>query len=220
MMGFWDSIERLATIEQYLKLIVAIIGIPIALAAVFLWFVSSRLTTLRSIRDAASQQRLEQAEQKAVIAEQKASELDVALKQSNEEGEYKARIIGLASQMRQGHREALTNLRNYREPAFNERIRKFAQEQIIVISADYDRMFSEDYKKNRATPLSEFVPPNTEPVPMLIPIINNDPDLGQVCRAFLALRETTGIHFKMFDFQAVQEWCNKNPKKCQPIVRN
>jgi hypothetical protein len=46
-------------------------------------------------------------------------------------------------------------------------------------------------------------------------VIRTNQDLNVVCNAFLALRESTGVHFQMFDMDAVEKWCGENSAKCK-----
>ncbi len=53
------------------------------------------------------------------------------------------------------------------------------------------------------------------PLANVVYTIRNNDDLNAVTLAFLSFRELTGDNVKMFDFSAVNSWCDKHQAQCK-----
>ena len=84
-------------------------------------------------------------------------------------------------------------------------MRQFAQSTLTATAKGYDDHWQSTVRQ--AAPEKAFdVLKDSTPVSTLrdvVRVINKEPDLNSVSLAFLAFRDMTGQHVKMFDFDAV-----------------
>jgi hypothetical protein len=118
--------------------------------------------------------------------------------------------------------------------AFDELTKRYKQsddpgirrtEKIILDSAtaDFEKVWVASLLRDHRTAQQQLsmdtrrVPNQPYPATTanFVNLIRADQDLNGVCIAFLALRDSTGVHFQMFDMDAVEKWCKENGSKCQ-----
>jgi hypothetical protein len=127
------------------------------------------------------------------------------------------RIIGTGS--RAAFDELTTRYKRSDDPGIRR------TEKIILdsVTADFEKVWKADLTRDQRTAQQQLSmdirrPPN-QAVPAstasFVNLIRTETDLNGVCLAFLALRDSTGVHFPMFDFDAVEKWCKENGPKCQ-----
>jgi len=123
--------------------------------------------------------------------------------------------------MRVGFRDEFDELSKRYKEADDEGLRH--SERIILdsITADYEQRWKANVERRKITALQtipfqlapgEKVPTSTAD---LVKMVRDDKNLDNICLAFLALRDSTGVHFPMFDTDAVEKWCRENGSKCQ-----
>jgi hypothetical protein len=132
-------------------------------------------------------------------------------------------IADLAMRMRIGLRSGLEGLILRAKTATNESERRMAQDFLARISSDYETFHRPKPRGPGPSTAREalsgasdppFDPDNPKPVPAIVRIIREESNLNAVALAFLALGETTGHQFRMFDIEGVQEWCKEHAPVC------
>lgn|GEM_PF-6039181 len=100
-------------------------------------------------------------------------------------------------------------------------------EKIILdsVTADYEKVVraiilrdnrtaQEELSFMTATHAAQFKSAMTTPA-NFVEEIRTGQDLNAICLSFLALRDSTGVQFPMFDMEAVEKWCGENASKYQ-----
>jgi hypothetical protein len=130
-------------------------------------------------------------------------------------------VGNLGMRMRVGFRDAFDELRNRYKQTDDEGLRR--SERIILdsITADYEERWTVNVGRRKMTALQaipfQLAPGEKAPSSTadLVKMIRTDKYLDNVCLALLALRDGAGVHFAMFDTDAVEKWCNENKSKCE-----
>ena len=130
-------------------------------------------------------------------------------------------VGNLGMRMRVGFRDAFDELRKRYTETDDEGLRR--SERIILdsITADYEERWTANIRRRHITALQaipfQMAPGEKAPNSTvdLVKMIRDDKGLDDVCLAFLALSEGTGVRFAMFDTDAVEKWCKENKTKCE-----
>jgi hypothetical protein len=131
-------------------------------------------------------------------------------------------ITDLAAKMRIGIRSGLNDLSLKAKSAANENDRRMAQALLSTVSADYDSVWRRNLRRDGLTAENalfgatrfRFNPSNPHPVPAIVTMIREEPDLNVVALSFLALTDSTGHQFRMFDIDGVEQWCKEHSPIC------
>jgi hypothetical protein len=122
-----------------------------------------------------------------------------------------------------GFRDAFDELTKRYKQSDDPGIRRTEKIVLDSVITDYDKVLVSTLRRDGRTAqqqLSAWVPrPVDQPIPVstanFVRVIRIDKDLNRVGLAFLALRDSTGVHFPMLDFDAIEKWCSENSKQCQ-----
>jgi len=133
-----------------------------------------------------------------------------------------AEIADLGIRMRLlGFRDAFDELTKRYKESDDPGVRRTDKIVLDSVTADFEKVWLGNLRREKVNAqqmLSRLlttdhpVSPNTPAD--FVKLIRTDQNLDQVCIAFLALRDSTGVHFPMFDFDVVEKWCKDNPKQC------
>lgn len=132
-------------------------------------------------------------------------------------------IADLGTRMRVGLRSGLEGLTLKANAATNETERRMAQDLLAKISSDYETLHRGSLRGPppitarqalSGVPDLHFDPNNPKPVPAIVRIIREEANLNVVALAFLALGETTGHQFRMFELDSVEQWCKEQAPAC------
>jgi|HubBroStandDraft_1064217.scaffolds.fasta_scaffold16474_4 hypothetical protein len=132
-----------------------------------------------------------------------------------------AEVGDLGMRMRVGFRDAFDELRQKYRETDDEGLRRTEKIILDSITADYEERWTSSVRRHKITALqsipSQLAPGEKAPVSTsdLVKMIRDDKNLDNVCLSFLALRDGTGVHFVMFDTEAVEKWCTENKSKCE-----
>lgn len=133
-------------------------------------------------------------------------------------------VANLANEIRiMGSRAAFDELtRRYRksEDATMGQTERMILESVI---ADYEKVWVTNLKRDKTTAQQQLAFDRRrdpkEPIPtttaQFVKLIRNEDELNQLTIEFLALDDSAGQHFTMFDTEGVEKWCAANPAKCQ-----
>ena len=133
-------------------------------------------------------------------------------------------IADTGMQMRVGLRSGLNQLLELQRTASNENTRMWAKRLFESIATDYDTVTQESLRQFNQNALQALeiysqgkikLSNEHNPVPRLLEVIESDRDLRHIAFAFLALREATGVPFRMFDIEGVNHWCDEHKKECR-----
>jgi len=131
-------------------------------------------------------------------------------------------IGNLGMRMRIGFRDALDELTKRYKESDDANIRRTERILLDSIAADYeDRWSAKSAASGGAqqalSAYAVLVAHKQVPISVanLVKAIREEKDLEMVCGAFLVLRQSTGVHFPMFDVEAVGKWCQENSSKCR-----
>lgn len=122
-------------------------------------------------------------------------------------------VANLAMQARVGKRRGLDNLAKVARNAKTERGRQAAGLMHDSIIADY----RESYDLLGDSPL-EAPKPNPETlrrIAYLVQQIRTDQNLDNISMYFDELMRTTGVRFKILDFEALENWCKTQKHACK-----
>ena len=129
--------------------------------------------------------------------------------------EQTAEIGDLAIKIRLlGERDALDELTRRSKESSDEGVRRTAKIVRDGISTDFEKYWKRLQGPVPQHPPTVFVGSQTS-VPDLVKVIRTGQDANQVAIGFLNLRDSAGVQFPMFDFDAVEKWCKENTAKCQ-----
>jgi hypothetical protein len=133
-------------------------------------------------------------------------------------------IANLGMQVRViGSRGAFNELTSRYKKSDDPGIRRTEKIVLDSLTADFENVWIHNLgrdQRNAQQQLSMGLPTGPiQPIPTttanFVRIIRTEQDLNGVCLGFLALRDSTGVHFPMFDMDAVEKWCKENSSKCQ-----
>ena len=133
------------------------------------------------------------------------------------------RISECEARIHTGFRSALDELVGIRNRASDPQVQQFAESTLVTTAKGYEDYWLANVQRlppNKAIDLLKGnVVPAIQPPPStlrdMVGLINKNNDLNTVALAFLAFRDLSGEHVKMFDMGAVNSWCTKNQPKCQ-----
>jgi hypothetical protein len=133
------------------------------------------------------------------------------------------RISECEARIHTGFRSGLEELFSILNSTHDPQVRQFAQSTLVTTAKGYEDYMLGDVQRmapNKAFDLLKMgvVRPIQPPISTLrdvIGLINKDQDLNVVAMAFLAFRDMTGEHVKMFDLSAVNSWCASHRPTCE-----
>lgn len=124
------------------------------------------------------------------------------------------KIADMASRMRKGFRNGMTDLLKIQNTTSSENIKQLASDLFIRISSDYDsvstKIASEWFGDKISNAMSFLEIPDKANdslvIAKLVDKIENSNDLNLVSISFIFLRKSVKVPFPMFDIKAVQNW--------------
>jgi hypothetical protein len=130
--------------------------------------------------------------------------------------EWMAKILDASSYMRQRSRDGMLRLAEIQKKAPTARIQQRAEFLLKAITLEYEVYAKKQLKDGGFTTFLQMLGETDDPnvVPNLTKTILSEEDLGLVASATLALRESTGQQFRMFDFETVRQWCSTHSPQC------
>lgn len=158
-----------------------------------------------------------------VVERKLQGEVDRATAFLQEEISALGQIADAGAYMRGGGRNGLEKLVALKRSP-NNRVRERASTMLEVISNDYERVTLERIKESGAKSAlnnmySEEDIAKRGRVMIIKDLVdtikNSRENLMFIAEAFLALRDITGHLFRMFDIEAVEQWCSENSAQCQ-----
>lgn len=157
-----------------------------------------------------------------VIERQVRGEVDRVMAALQEDISSLGEISDAGSYMRGGGRPGLEKLLALQKSS-NDRVRERAKVILEAIANDYERVFTRQVSdgdgKNALKDMygEKAIAQKGSPtiIGELVKTIRTEQDLGSVALAFLALRVATGYPFKMFDIEAVEQWCAGHQAQCK-----
>jgi len=132
-----------------------------------------------------------------------------------------SKITDSAMRMRIGLRSGLKDLNDLKNSSIIEYLKTRAENIYRDICYDYNRIaearFREIYpdtvKPDAIKPIVIGFDAIEATIPNMVKIIQTENNLNSVATAFIIFRRKTGIQFKMFDIQEVNEWWSVNQDK-------
>lgn len=124
-----------------------------------------------------------------------------------------------------GYRDSFDELAKRYRQSDDPGIRKTEKLLLDSVTADFEKVWLYNLRRDGRTAQQELSGYQARPGSPLnnvasstggmVKTIRTAPDLNEVCLAFLSLRDSAGVQFRMFDFDAVEKWCGENKKQCQ-----
>jgi hypothetical protein len=156
------------------------------------------------------------------IEKQVRHEVENALYQIQYDITSLGRMANAGMQMRMGYRAGLEELLKTANSAATAYERDRARMLLDSIAGDIEREAEERVLRSQADNTTALQTLNecgryefdnkTVTVQDLLKVTRTHKDLYVVSLAFLALRDKTGVHFKMFDISDVERWCTNHSK--------
>jgi|ERR1041385_444434 hypothetical protein len=155
-----------------------------------------------------------------VIDRQVRSEVDRVMGSLQEDISSLGEIADAGSYMRGGGRPGFEKLRAL-EKSPNERVSERAKAILEAITEDYERVRLNELKEAGFNSPEEMYRANqnandkAKMIAELVKTIRTDSNLYLVSEAFMSLRGITGYPFRMFDMDAVENWCVQHKEMCK-----
>jgi len=131
------------------------------------------------------------------------SESNKALKKVNNEISSLVKVFDASVRMRIGLKNGYLKLLEYSQDRKDAATSLKATSLLDIITEDFENVYSQNFNVSR------------KKIKDLLKIIREDSLLDDIAIAFFDLRAKTGVNFRMFDFNAVEEWCRKNKDLCK-----
>jgi len=135
------------------------------------------------------------------------------------------RVSELETRIHGGSRVSLIDLMGIARDAHDKYVREFAQATLNTTTKNYEDFWADSVKQTGTNSAQGLLSgrwakpgqpqPTGTPLANVVYAIRNNDDLNVVTLAFLSFRELTGEKVKMFDFSAVNSWCDKHQGQCK-----
>ena len=133
-------------------------------------------------------------------------------------------VADKSMKMRIGLRSGLDELTQIARSDPNKDMRMRAESLLKGIAADYESVHRARVRRTQMDPATLagiYKEKEGESLlSRLVEIVRTTDSLDQLAYAFLALRATTGFPFRMFDVEAVEQWCGENKPRCESDPAN
>jgi len=155
-----------------------------------------------------------------VIERQAKGEVDRAMDSLQQDITMPGRLADAGAKMRIGMRSGWDQLFSLINSSTNENVLQRGKAIFESIATDYESYVKESMGGHSAleTEYGEKLKElrsKPEFVQGMIARIRSGRDLHEVATSFLTLREVMGRPFKMFDIEAVEQWCAQHSQQCQ-----
>lgn len=150
-----------------------------------------------------------------VIDRQVRTEVDREMNSVQKDLTYLGKIADAGTSVRLGFRKGLNQLITLQKNAPNDVMRQRVESLLNTITDDYERVSKEELDDSSVREFLSNSKNSSNVIADSVKSIREEQNLSEIATEFIILRAATGYPFKMFDFQAVENWCSQHSNECK-----